>query len=336
VTLLLLVVACVLLLFFHDAEGFAALGETNQPRRPSIFVSVASYRDSECSKTIDELFRKAKFPDRIFVGVCEQNSDDPNEVCSGEHDPRWDKQIRTIRVPHTQAQGPCVARYACSTLLGSETYFLQIDSHTMMVQDWDEKCVEEIGACPVPNRSILSMYPLDVSTYDINTTDLPVMCNAKFNDKGLPIFAAAMKPASFVGSAPKENAFIAAGFLFCHSDFVRKVPYDPSLKHLFQGEEVLLSARAWTSGFDIYTPRRNICLHHYLRHDKPKSWDAKSPSYESDKAESERRARRLLGLEAPVIGDDRYGLGQVRSIDDYWKFAKLDPATRTSTGSFCQ
>jgi Glycosyltransferase (GlcNAc) len=34
-----------------------------------IFVSIAAYRDSECSHTIRDLFDKARFPHRLFVGV---------------------------------------------------------------------------------------------------------------------------------------------------------------------------------------------------------------------------------------------------------------------------
>ena len=178
IVFLVSVVALIALAFHRGgAEGYRtdALGATSQPRRPSIFVSVASYRDSECSKTIHELFSKAAYPERVFVGVCEQNSSDPNETCSGDHDPRFDKQIRTIRVPHTEAKGPCVARYACSTLFGSEDYYMQIDSHTIMTKNWDEKAVNEILACPVPDRSVLSMYPNDIGTYTIETTVVPVM-----------------------------------------------------------------------------------------------------------------------------------------------------------------
>ena len=39
----------------------------------SIFVSIASYRDRECKKTIHSLFENAVSPLSVFVGVCEQN-----------------------------------------------------------------------------------------------------------------------------------------------------------------------------------------------------------------------------------------------------------------------
>ncbi|CAE8664901.1 unnamed protein product, partial [Polarella glacialis] len=38
----------------------------------SIFVSIASYRDNQCQYTIQDLFSKAKHPERVVVGVCFQ------------------------------------------------------------------------------------------------------------------------------------------------------------------------------------------------------------------------------------------------------------------------
>jgi hypothetical protein len=37
-----------------------------------IFVSIPAYRDPECSWTVRDLFRKAKYPSRICVGICFQ------------------------------------------------------------------------------------------------------------------------------------------------------------------------------------------------------------------------------------------------------------------------
>ena len=118
-----LVALVILAITFHgpatqsaEFDAFAAFDGTNQPRRPTVFVSVASYRDDECSATIANLFKKAAFPGRVFVGVCEQNSTDTRESCRGDHDPQFDKQIKTITLKHTDAAGPCVARYHCSTL----------------------------------------------------------------------------------------------------------------------------------------------------------------------------------------------------------------------------
>ena len=46
----------------------------------SIFVSIASYRDTECMKTLTDLFDKADNPGIIYVGICHQNKN-KNEYC---------------------------------------------------------------------------------------------------------------------------------------------------------------------------------------------------------------------------------------------------------------
>ena len=42
---------------------------------------------------------------------------------------------------------------------------------------------------------------------------------------------------------------------------VRNVPYDPEL--YFYGEEISLSARLWTHGYNIYTPNDLVLFHLY-------------------------------------------------------------------------
>lgn len=40
----------------------------------SIFVSIASYRDENCPKTLEEMYSKASRPDNLFVGLVQQVS----------------------------------------------------------------------------------------------------------------------------------------------------------------------------------------------------------------------------------------------------------------------
>ena len=47
-------------------------------------------------------------------------------------------------------------------------------------------------------------------------------------------------------------------FSKCHA--VRKVPYDPNLHFIFDGEEFSRMARFWTKGYDVYSPSRVIVV----------------------------------------------------------------------------
>ena len=46
----------------------------------TIFVSIASYRDNVCTKTLQSLYEMADDPKRVFVGLCQQNNN--NEYTS--------------------------------------------------------------------------------------------------------------------------------------------------------------------------------------------------------------------------------------------------------------
>jgi hypothetical protein len=83
IVLRLLVIVALICIVLQPSclDSFAALNESNAPTRDTIFISIASYRDNECSATIRDIYAKAKYPERIFCGVCEQNSDDVEEAC---------------------------------------------------------------------------------------------------------------------------------------------------------------------------------------------------------------------------------------------------------------
>ncbi len=119
---------------------------------PSIFVSIASYRDSETRPTIDALYSMAFKPGRIFTGI----------VVQLEHGEKYDEdiwtsitksttkslpnehQLRVIRIHARDATGPCYARGLCQTLYRDEDYVLQIDSHMRFRKNWDEYLIQTI------------------------------------------------------------------------------------------------------------------------------------------------------------------------------------------------
>lgn len=57
----------------NQQDGFEPIQDVHIPKtRPAIFVSIPSYRDSECLPTLKDLISKAKHPEFITVGVCQQ------------------------------------------------------------------------------------------------------------------------------------------------------------------------------------------------------------------------------------------------------------------------
>jgi [Skp1-protein]-hydroxyproline N-acetylglucosaminyltransferase len=303
----------------------------------TIFVSVASYRDTECSLTLDSIFNNARYPERIFVGVCEQNKEGmPDELCLSNKVMKYRNNIRITKIDHKKAKGPTYARYYCSELWRGEQYFLQIDSHTTFMKDWDTDLIEMINQIKMdPNEStkpVLSVYPPTKEQMDIK--GFPEMDNAKLNNDNIPSFLCGWSEPS---DKPKRSnkPWAAAGFMFLESDFLYSVPFDPNLSHLFQLEESLFSARLWTNGWNFYTPNKKICYHHYNRN--------KAPLYHQDlkdssecRTKAEKRGLFLLGLlPKQSVADDflrdynYYGLGKFRTIDDFWKTSGIDFNSKT-------
>lgn len=325
------VTACVLLVALLAMRVFGV--ETFQaPRDDTIFVSVASYRDSDCIETVRNLFEMADKPERVWVGICEQNETGKEGCVPGEF--KYWHRVRRITIPHKEAKGPTYARYLCSTLYRGETYFMQIDSHTRFIKKWDSACIRELKKCP-SEKAVLSHYPHDWSVHEegggSKTKEVPVLCKSKFDSNGVLTFEAASIEA---GAKPKPVPFTSGGFVFGPGTMLTEVPYDPDLPFVFQGEEIAYSARLWTSGYDFFTPTENIVFHQYGRETAPKFWND-MPEYDAIMQKSLKKVRGMLdGSVAPA----KHGLGTARSLQEYWKFAGVDIQAKKSASEkkFCK
>lgn len=305
------------------------------PNEQTIFVSVASYRDDDCSRTLKSMYETARFPNRIFAGVCQQNK--PGETGEECVDPglQWRHHVRVVTMPHTEAKGPTFARYQCATLYQNETYFCQIDSHTTFLKDWDAMVIEDLHKCPAA-KPVISYYPHDSKSNPSDVTSVPVLCKSKFNEDSLLTFEAVTMEAA--SKKPRPIPFLAGGFFIGPGSLVAEVPYDPTLDHLFNGEEIAFSARMWTSGYDFFAPLRNYVFHFYGRKEKPKFWNDHLTNYEEAKARSQQKVVRLLGLDGhPALEQYQWGLGKERSLQAYLEYAGINPTTKTTTSEqkFC-
>jgi hypothetical protein len=312
-----------------------------------IFVSVASYRDDVCSTTLQSIFENAKYPDRITVGVCQQNQyEDPD--CVDQAALRlYQSNIRIIRIPEYEAKGPTWARYLCSTLWNGEEYYMQVDSHTRFVKNWDVKCIQmiqRIKSSGMSQKPVLSHYPKEFSDYEVynenNRYSVPRMCKSFFNERGMLSFMGAEELPS--NDTPYNTPYMASGMFFCEAYFLRELPYDPNLPYLFVGEEILHSIRFYTFGWDIFTPSENIVFHEYTRAEKPKIW-TDNPYY-SD-LEAFKKVQMYLqmldeqnvGIREDVASNmNKYGLGNSRSLHDYYHFAGIDLEKKQVSTNFCR
>jgi [Skp1-protein]-hydroxyproline N-acetylglucosaminyltransferase len=133
----------------------------------TVFVSIINYRDSEGIHTLRDLFKKASFPSRIFVGYVYQG-DISDEGCWVNYQNTADlnllaSNVRQLFLPGEEATGPCFARHLASKLWNYEDYYLQIDSHMRFRPGWDEyliRLLEKIKLEQSDPNPILTTYPL--------------------------------------------------------------------------------------------------------------------------------------------------------------------------------
>ncbi|CAM9686958.1 unnamed protein product, partial [Hapterophycus canaliculatus] len=121
----------------------------------TLFVGVSAFRDKRCPQTLVNFFTKAKYPERLTVGVVQQNNhedvDCVVEYCKmmggfeeGPTCPHFDN-IKILRVEARWAAGPCYGRHLQSYMLREEEFCMQTDSHMDVVPDWDAKLMAMWG-----------------------------------------------------------------------------------------------------------------------------------------------------------------------------------------------
>mmetsp|Transcript_32964 Transcript_32964/g.80132 ORF Transcript_32964/g.80132 Transcript_32964/m.80132 type:complete len:675 (+) Transcript_32964:88-2112(+) len=196
---------------------------------------------------------------------------DPNGIdqfCSNTTFTKYchDGQVRVLYVDEIEALGPTVARYYSSKLWGGETYYMQIDAHLRFATSWDVLYVEELHATRSYPKSLLSQYPPGFVNFRQNPPFIRgnklCRCQLRSAEGWLPRVEMQGRY-SENATRPTQMPFMGAGFFFVHAQFLADVPFDPFLPWMFMGEEVALSVRAWTSGYNIYAPRINLIGHQY-------------------------------------------------------------------------
>ncbi|KAH8050306.1 glycosyltransferase [Aureococcus anophagefferens] len=272
---------------FHDLRRAADV-----PVRAdgSIFVSISSFRDEVCPDTLDNLFATAARPDLAFVGLVQQNCDAgqhaaygcktavmPEDMKVHEMGPDVDclenycarptaygpacggGQVRVVKFNESETFGPVFGRYLGSLLWQGETYYMQKPE---LPRSGKHAWEGAVGPCMC-----------DASFAEYNIVRLGAMQRYPIKETS-PEGCTVGPRQPDCRKVPRFAPYIGAGFVFASAKFVQEVPFDPYLPFVFMGEELDFSARAWTSGWDIFCPPRSVVAHACLRPQKPKFWGA--------------------------------------------------------------
>lgn len=330
----------------------------------SIFVQIASYRDPELIPTLHNLIERAQFPENLRVVVCWQHG--PDELVGkffAQNFEQWQlrpqapfshhtfqyrgAQVELIDVAHELSQGACWARNLIQQQYQDEAYTLQLDSHHRFVQHWDTQLIDmmEQLRSRSPKPLLTAYLPGYTPSGPAVGTGVEVpplgMRFERFCPEGVVFFRTYELPDWQALQSSVPARFYSGHFTFADGTFAREVRHDPD--YFFHGEEISLAVRAFTHGYDLYHPHRNLAWHEYTREGRTKIWDDHSAEARDTGLVSEvwwERNKRSLARNRALFGiatddsqstsphDSEYGFGNVRSLDDYEAYAGISFSER--------
>lgn len=292
-----------------------------------IFVQIASYRDPDLLPTIVDCLAKARYKGDLRFGICTQT----NEADRSLSPFATNRNFRIDKVPWHRSEGLCWARARIQDLYEGEEYTLQLDSHHRFATDWDVKMLEQLEQTG-SSKPILTTY---ANSFDLNTLERSgpepwKMVADKFTSHGTIMFKPQVITEWRDLSKPIRARFVSGHFFFTVGKHCEDYAYDPNL--YFAGDEISLSIRSFTMGYDIFHPHRPLIWHEYTRGGRTKHWDDHvegnrnmiGRTWSERDADSKRRLRQLLRMEDGAVSFGRFGLGSERSHEDYERYAGID------------
>ncbi len=292
---------------------------------PTIFIEIASYRDSELTKTIASALEQAAFANRLRFGIVNQvGPETAQQLDRYQHD----KRFRIVTIPWQQSRGVGVARRKTDELYNGEDFYLQIDSHMRFEKDWDVRLVDQWQHCN-DTRAILSAYP---PAYKYNQAGQEQFIASKPNRLvvhdfylgTIPTFFGMELPGTPVG--PDLAAFASGGFQFGPGSVCQQVPYEPRI--CFIGEEIVHSLRLYSHGYNMYAPVDQVVSHLYIRSqnqpDVHHFWHDFTAQAALKQVYTAMNTRSYQVVAEYLTGQTAAWLGQQRSRQQYEDFAGVD------------
>jgi hypothetical protein len=305
-------------------------------KKPTILLHLPAYRDPELVPTIKSALENAKYPKRIHFGICRQFSEEDGFDNLDQW--RLDTRFKIMDVPYKEAKGlPWARAIINEQLLTDEDYICQLDSHHRFEKNWDETLIDMHSGLEARGfNPILAAYlPLYTPFNDPQGRTMEPWQQqfACFYPHGT-IF---IRPGLLHGwqdmTEPPMSRFLSGHFCFARSKWAKEIKHDPNI--YFSGEELNLTVRSYTHGYDLFHPHKLVIWHSTMREERSGilKWDDDSKNginWWKKQEDARKRIRVLLRTEEdPNIDLTGYDLGTARSLRDYEKYAGFHFKTKS-------
>ena len=303
-------------------------------KNDTIFIAIASYCEPELCDTIQSCLDKAHLPHNLRFGICHQY--DNREPLTAENCLDYysdDLRVRYVTYPYEESNGGCWARHIAQKLYDNETYTLQIDAHSRMIEGWDVLLMDMMDRLPSDKPLITEFPPL----YYFNDSGDMVFKHVDRLDQVNTHIAIEWCEESWIHhtqhiisdniNVPRPTRFLSGAFVFTLGQWNIEVHQDP--EHFYTGEEFALTLRSFTNGYDLFDPEQ-IVLWHRLH-------PTLNRKYKDDNTDSTVQQQHINGinrLKLLIEGDPdgllgEFALGKARTLNDYNHYAGIDCIKRT-------
>jgi len=291
-----------------------------------IFISIACFLDNDIINTIEDSLTKAKNPENLVFGVCLQYDPEDNFFEKYENHP----QIRIHKMHWSEARGPGYSRGIIYDMF-QEDYFFQIDCHTRFFQDWDEKILNCFYECKkINNKAIISYYPVNINNMYKKELERTIINISTVRCIDLRMGIKTHGRYVNLNSCPKKSWGISAAMLFFDKQAYNEVVFDKDIYFGLQFEEqVVLSARYWTHGYDIFTPSQHIIGTEYITNRKRQKHSLRRIHNLHEETYNRLCHIMKLKYDKKYINVKNSRLGNVRTIEDYYKMLKIYDKVKT-------
>jgi len=326
----------------------------------TIYVGIVSLNDWHCRHSVQSIFGRAKYPERIRVGVVDQlnpNENDqscdlPLESCSkrpSQAHCQYRSQIDVYEMESDLAVGPTFARNVVERLYRGEYYVLQINSHTTFTTQWDVEIIEQLEGTG-NEMAVLTTYldeaeeNLDIKSGISQKEARKVICNAAYEGSGHDRYLRhpySEQPDLLPGieGMPQLQPYYASQFVFARGHFILTVPHDPDVPLVqTEDEEISMALRAFSHGYDFYTPQRHVCFDSSSRVSTEEQNESSKKKLNSKTPESSlQRLYGLLGMSQPGVSQtsDMFGIGSKRSLNQFYAAFGIHPQERITERKLC-